>query len=85
MFLIQYEGFFRISPLRINIPRWIIETIGKHIIAQNSLAGGGVGVGIDEAGDLRIVISGLYVIEISLGWVLLCTRRGMFPSGRLGW
>ena len=41
----------------------VIPTIGKHVIAENTLAGGNEGVGVDEAGDFGVVISGLQVIE----------------------
>ena len=44
-----------------------ISTIGKHIIAQHTLASGGVGVGIDETGYFGIVITGLQIVELSLG------------------
>ena len=32
-------------------------------MAEHALAGGDEGIGVDETGDLRIVISGLQVIE----------------------
>ena len=37
----------------------IIATVGKHIIAENALAGGGKGVSIDKSTNLRIVITRL--------------------------
>ena len=39
--------------------RRIISTIGKHVIAQNALAGACVGVGIEESAQFGIVITGL--------------------------
>ena len=42
---------------------WIVQTIGEHIIAQNALAGGCEGIGIDEAAEFGIVIAVLEVIE----------------------
>jgi len=42
---------------------WVIITIRKHITADDSLTGGGVGVGVDEAAQLGIVVAGLEVIE----------------------
>ena len=47
--------------------------IGKHIIAQEALAGGGVGVGIEESAQFRIVISGLQIVELSLSVVYVAT------------
>ena len=41
----------------------IIQTIGKHVIAQQTLAGGGEGVGIEEAGNGGVIVAGLEVIE----------------------
>ena len=44
----------------------IISTIGKHIVAQNALAGGSVGVGIDKSAQFGVVITGLEVVELGL-------------------
>ena len=41
----------------------IIPTISKHIIAQDALAGGGEGIGIDESACCGVVIAGLAVIQ----------------------
>ena len=55
-----------------NITIWIIvidrsvATIGKHVIAKHTLSGGCIGVRINESADLRIVISGLEVVELGL-------------------
>jgi len=49
----------------------IIATICKHIVAEEVLAGGGVGIGIEEAANLGIVISGLQIIEPGLYWGLV--------------
>ena len=49
----------------------VIQTVGKHIVAGNSLAGGGVGVSIDESTDSGIVISALEIIEPGLGIVVI--------------
>ena len=43
----------------ISICYGIIQAIGKHIIAQQTLSGAGEGVGIEESTDLRIIIAGL--------------------------
>lgn len=45
---------------------WTIETIGKHVVASDTLTSRGVGVGVDESTDSGIVISGLEIIEPGL-------------------
>ena len=57
----------------------IIIAIGKHIRAEEGLAGTTVGVGVYESGDSGVIISGLEVIEASLGWVLLYTWKDCPP------
>ena len=44
----------------------IVQTIGKHVIAQDTLAGGGVSIGIDESAQFGIVVTGLQIIEFCL-------------------
>ena len=51
----------------------IISTIGKHIVAQNALAGGSVGVGIDKSAQFGVVITGLEVVELGLSIKQLTT------------
>jgi hypothetical protein len=41
----------------------IIATVGKHIIAQDALAGRNECVGIDESAQFGIVIAGLEIVE----------------------
>ena len=41
----------------------IIQTIREHIIAEEALAGGGVGVGVYEAAGGGVVVAGLEIIE----------------------
>ena len=60
-----------ICTTRISIANRVIPAIRKHIVPQETLAGGGVGVGVDEAADLGIVISALEVIEPGLYWVIV--------------
>ena len=55
----------------------IVQTIGKHVIAQDTLAGGGVSIGIDESAQFGIVITGLEVVEGGFS-VLVLT---MMPIG----
>jgi hypothetical protein len=57
--------------------RWVVPTIGKHIIAQDALAGGGVGISIDEPSHLGIIITGLDVVERGPS-VLRLTARPIF-------
>ena len=61
----------------------VIAAICEHVIAEEALAGGDEGIGIDEAANLWIVITGLQVIEagiILIGSTLLFTRDGSSPS-----
>ena len=51
---------------RIRVAYWIIQAIGKHIIAENALAGGDEGVCAEEAAHFWVVIAGLEVIEAGL-------------------
>ena len=44
----------------------IIITICEHIIAQNALAGGDEGIGIEESAELWVVISALEIVEPGL-------------------
>ena len=48
---------------RIRVAYWIIQAIGKHIIAENALAGGDEGVCAEEAAHFRVVIAGLEVVK----------------------
>ena len=53
----------RIFAHGINRINRIIQAIGEHVVAKNTLAGGGVGVGVEEAADCGVVISALQIIE----------------------
>ena len=53
----------------------IIQTIGKHVIAEDALTGGCVGISIDESAQFGIVITGLQIVEFSLS-VMYVTRIG---------
>ena len=44
----------------------IVVTIRKHIVPQEALAGTGVAVGVEEAAQRGVVVSGLQVIEAHL-------------------
>ena len=41
----------------------IVQAIGKHVIAQHALAGGGICVGVEEAAPGGVVITALEIIE----------------------
>jgi hypothetical protein len=53
------KNSYRIGTRNIFSAYRIIKTIGEHIMAEDALAGGGVGVGVDEAADCGVVIAGL--------------------------
>ena len=55
--------FFPRQARWINKHDWIIATIGKHIVPNKALAGGGEGIGVEEAAHLGVVISTLQVVE----------------------
>ena len=42
----------------------VVPTVGKHVIAQEALAGGGVAVCVDETGNAGIIVTALQVVEI---------------------
>ena len=44
----------------------IVQAIRKHVIAQDALAGGDEGIGVEEAAYCGIVITALEVIESQL-------------------
>jgi len=65
----------------------IIITIGKHIRAQEALAGTAIGVGVYESGDSGVIISGLEVIEAGFGIVMvspIAERVSICELGRVG-
>ena len=50
-------------PRGIDIINRTIVAISEHVATENALAGGDIGVGVDEAAYRWIVISALQVIE----------------------
>lgn len=48
----------------------VVIAICKHVIAEDVLTSGCVGVGVDEPGHVGIVISGLEIVERGLS--VLC-------------
>jgi hypothetical protein len=45
---------------------WGIPTIGKHVVAQQTLSGGDEGIGIDKSADFGVVISALEIVQSGL-------------------
>ena len=60
--VITYTGITN-SARQISMNNRIIIAIGEHVIAQQTLAGGDVAVGIEESTPLGVVVTGLEVIE----------------------
>ena len=58
-------------PRRITIIHRNIATVGKHIIAQDALTGRCEGIRIEEPAYLRIIISGLKIIQPGFSIVAL--------------
>ena len=61
----------------IRISYRIVIAISKHVIAQQSLAGGNKRVGIDESTNLGVVITALEVIQPRL-LVMALAKRPIF-------
>ena len=53
-----------ILPVSVVIIHRVIQTIGKHVVAQQALACGSKRIRIDESTDLGIVIAGLEVVQL---------------------
>jgi hypothetical protein len=53
-------------PRRVSIVDWIVVAICIHVIAQQALAGGGIGVRIEEPTPLGTIVPGLEVIEAGI-------------------
>ena len=49
----------------------IIIAIREHITAEDALAGGGIGVGVEEAAQLGVVVAGLEVVQTGIGIVII--------------
>ena len=39
-----------------------VHAIGKHVIAQQALSGGGEGIGVDESSESGGIVAGLEVV-----------------------
>ena len=61
---IKVHGFYAIRAASINAANRIIKAVGKHVIAQQALAGGDEGIGVEEAAQFGIIIAGLEVISL---------------------
>ena len=55
----------------IRVDHWIVLTIRKHIVPEEALTGGGVGVCVEEAAKRWVVISALEIIEARLLTIVL--------------
>ena len=53
----------------------IIVAVGKHIIAQDTLAGGDEGIGVEEAALFGGVIAALEVIKFGFSFIVLAIWR----------
>lgn len=56
----------RAVPRRVSIVDWIVVAICIHVIAQQTLASGGIRVRVEESSPLRIIVPGLEVIEAGI-------------------
>ena len=54
---------------------WIVATVGKHIVAENALSGGGICVRINKSANRRVIESGLQIIEPGLGILRLAAKE----------
>ena len=65
----------------INEITWVVVTIGKHIVAQESLICAYKNIGIEEPTQRGVIVTGLEVVEPELTNVVVAAR--LF-SGHLG-
>ena len=54
---------------------WIVSTIGKHMIARQTLTSGRVVIRADKPAQLGVIVSGLQVVEAS--YVVVDIAGGM--------
>ena len=66
-----------ISTTYVIVIDWIIPTVRKHIVPQETLACACVAVGVEEAAERWIVISALEVVEARLHTILLPLNEKM--------
>ena len=66
--VIKYQSIISSSNITrwITPAHWVVSTIGKHVIAEQALAGGGEGVGVEEATGFGVIVAGLEVVEAGL-------------------
>ena len=55
----------------------IVHTVGEHVIAQEALAGGNEGVGIEESAPFGVVIPALEIIELGFIYTLLAAEANL--------
>ena len=61
----------RFLPIAINHSNRIIQTIRPHIAAEDTLTGGHIYVGRDEAADFGVVVAGGEIVEAGFGIVVV--------------
>ena len=67
------ESFFVVvtRSARIESVYCVVITIGKHIMPDNTLTGTSITVCIEESANLRVVVTGLEVVEAGFGVVVV--------------
>ena len=70
-YVVYNTSKYRIRSMSIRIIHWAIITIGKHIIAKDSLSCRGQRIRVEESTNLGVVISGLEIVESILLIILL--------------
>ena len=66
---------------RISTVNRIIVAVGKHVVAEDALAGGNEGICIDESAYLGIIITALQVIEPGILGGRLAKRQFLDVQG----
>ena len=66
VFFKKYVPYLGTFSRRVAVAYRIIQTVGEHVIAEDALAGGDEGIGVDKSADGGIVITGLQVIEAGI-------------------
>lgn len=61
----------RIIPSFIKTENRAVVTVREHVIAQESLAGGGEGVSVEESAKHGVIIAALQIVEAGVGNAVL--------------
>ena len=62
---------------------WIVFAVGKHVVAQQALAGTGVGIGVDKPAPFGVVITALEVIQAGISDISVASEPIWFSIHRL--